>query len=202
MYVVDRGADVTIFAFSTAFRRGKSQYEFQGLLNRIGDEFNLVFLRDVSRTIYQLTPWGDPGGGAFHADELTKIKDDLGASYNVAIGMSSGGNAALYFATRCNFDRNVEDTTPVGMYSPHGDSPYGCVDMAGNVYEWCHSLYKDYLYNPADGREDPETGGPRMLRGGAFGFYQWDVRCAHRFGYDPDRQGPNFGFRVVVAPGS
>jgi formylglycine-generating enzyme required for sulfatase activity len=33
----------------------------------------------------------------------------------------------------CYFDRNVGGTTPVGRYSPQGDSPYGCVDMAGNV---------------------------------------------------------------------
>jgi formylglycine-generating enzyme required for sulfatase activity len=42
---------------------------------------------------------------------------------------------------RCNFDGNVGDTTPVGRYSPQGDSAYGCVDMAGNVWEWTLSIY-------------------------------------------------------------
>jgi formylglycine-generating enzyme required for sulfatase activity len=37
---------------------------------------------------------------------------------------------------RCNFNNNVGKTTPVGRYSPQGDNPYGCADMAGNVHEW------------------------------------------------------------------
>lgn len=40
-------------------------------------------------------------------------------------------------ATLCNFGENVRAATSVGQYSPQGDSPYGCVDVAGNVLEWC-----------------------------------------------------------------
>lgn len=42
---------------------------------------------------------------------------------------------------------------PVGMH-PQGASPYGVEDMSGNVSEWTSSLYRDYPYDPQDGRED------------------------------------------------
>jgi formylglycine-generating enzyme required for sulfatase activity len=100
----------------------------------------------------------------------------------------------------CAFDNDVGVTaTPVGRYSPQGDSPYGCRDMAGNVWEWCHSLYKPYPYDPEDGREDPAAKGSRVVRGGAFYTNLRRVRCASRLRYLPDLWLNVIGFRVVVA---
>lgn len=66
-------------------------------------------------------------------------------------------------------------TTAIGRFSPQGDSPYGCSDMAGNVAEWVSSLYMKYPYNPNDGRENPDpsivngyNGKARCVRGGSF----------------------------------
>jgi len=91
-------------------------------------------------------------------------------------------------------------TTPVGQYSPGGDSPYGCADMAGNVWEWTSSLYRPYPYEPGDGREDLKAGGARVLRGGAYYDDPGGVRCACRFRDLPDYGSGDIGFRVVASP--
>jgi len=79
-------------------------------------------------------------------------------------------------------------TTPVGQYSPKGDSHYGCADMAGNVWEWCSSEYRDYPYRAGDGREKLEgSSGRRAMRGGSWGSDNPGiVRCAFRCRNYPD----------------
>jgi formylglycine-generating enzyme required for sulfatase activity len=102
---------------------------------------------------------------------------------------------------RCNSSEGGRgDTTPVGAY-PQGASPYGLLDMAGNAWEWCHSLHKSYPYNPQDGREDPEASGARVLRGGAFYDAERYVRCACRLRANPLKGENYYGFRICVAPG-
>jgi serine/threonine-protein kinase len=109
------------------------------------------------------------------------------------------GNAAPT-ADLCNFGNNIGTTTSVDRYSPAGDSPYGCADVAGNVWEWTRSLYKDYPYDPDDGREDLGASGSRVFRGGSFGSSESYVRCAVRFGNYPNYRVRILGFRVVVSP--
>jgi formylglycine-generating enzyme required for sulfatase activity len=101
----------------------------------------------------------------------------------------------------CNSkEKGPDRTTPVGQYSPAGDSPYGAADMAGNVWEWTRSLFKEYPYETEDGREDLGAEGSRVLRGGAFSIHTADVRCAYRRGLSPDLRYNDVGFRVVVSP--
>jgi formylglycine-generating enzyme required for sulfatase activity/tRNA A-37 threonylcarbamoyl transferase component Bud32 len=104
----------------------------------------------------------------------------------------------------CNVDAHGAlrlETTPVGRYSPAGDSPYGLVDMAGNVWEWTGSLYRPYPYQADDGREDPKTPGERVVRGGAFDEGPLAARCAWRDKIKPDLRLPNTGFRVACEAG-
>ncbi len=105
-------------------------------------------------------------------------------------------------ATRLNYDLLVKHTTPVGQYSPAGDSPYGAADMVGNVWEWTSSLYWLYPYRTHDGREGPGGGEPlelRVLRGGSFVSERLYARAATRGDSLPDGIGTVLGFRVSMS---
>lgn len=93
----------------------------------------------------------------------------------------------------------IGGTTPVGKYSPSGDSPYGCADMAGNVGEWTSSLYENYPYQADDGREDMASSGNRVLRGGSFSSSVELARSAYRDLGHPVFHFGRFGVRVGVA---
>jgi formylglycine-generating enzyme required for sulfatase activity len=101
---------------------------------------------------------------------------------------------------RCNVDAHGAlrlESSPVGQYSPVGDSPYALTDMAGNVWEWTGSLYQPYPYDAGDGREDPGADGDRAVRGGAYDEGPLLARCAWRNGVQPDLRLANVGFRVA-----
>jgi formylglycine-generating enzyme required for sulfatase activity len=103
---------------------------------------------------------------------------------------------------RANYtDTGLGTTSAVGCF-PGGMSPYGCLDMVGNVWEWTRSLYRDYPYDPQDGRENLEAGDDvlRVLRGGAFDGHTRLVRCASRLRLYPVNHDGRRGFRVVVPP--
>jgi formylglycine-generating enzyme required for sulfatase activity len=82
------------------------------------------------------------------------------------------------------------DTCPVDGY-PESCSVYGMYQMAGNVWEWCNSLYRDYPYKADDGREErgKNVAGDRarVLRGGSWHLVNEDnFRCALRNWDFPD----------------
>jgi formylglycine-generating enzyme required for sulfatase activity len=99
---------------------------------------------------------------------------------------------------RANYDEtNIGATTAVGLF-PAGASPYGALDMSGNVWEWCLTKWRKDYSTPAD--DSPEDDAARVLRGGAFGNDAWSVRCACRVRHLPYLRVRNCGFRVVASP--
>ncbi|PDV98649.1 formylglycine-generating enzyme family protein [Candidatus Viridilinea mediisalina] len=103
-------------------------------------------------------------------------------------------------AGRCNSkDAGIGKTTPVGHY-PNGASPYGILDMAGNVYEWCATkLGKGYPYRLEDewAAAYVEEDTSRRLRGGSFWREAKYVRGAYRDSSNPRYRSRNDGMRVV-----
>ncbi len=91
-----------------------------------------------------------------------------------------------------NFNRNINDVTRVGSF-PAGASPFGVLDMSGNVWEWVSDFYGSEAYNQAAGANPTGPmaavgGGERhVIRGGSYQDVEDDIRLSNRgFASGPD----------------
>ena len=132
-----------------------------------------------------------------------------------ARGPSAGSGDGRVYPWGSEFDASKANTreTGIGRTSmvgsfPQGTSPYGVLDLSGNVWEWTRSLWGEefgvpnfqYPYNSTDGRENLEAPKEvlRVLRGGGFFHFQGEVRCAFRDRFPPVHGVNHWGFRVVA----
>jgi formylglycine-generating enzyme required for sulfatase activity len=100
---------------------------------------------------------------------------------------------------KANFGGCFGVTTRVGSH-PAGASPYGALDMAGNVSEWVVDRYDEgyYARSPARNPRGPDAGAFRVMRGGSFIGDERSLRCANRYRGSPKHRPWWYGFRVVV----
>ncbi len=91
-------------------------------------------------------------------------------------------------------------TLPDGS-KPGGESPYGALDMTGNVWEWVNDWYGDTYYStsPASNPPGPESGTYRVFRGGGLFDSVDDLQlpAAFRSGSYPFTARSDVGFRCA-----
>jgi formylglycine-generating enzyme required for sulfatase activity len=99
----------------------------------------------------------------------------------------------------CNFNENIGYSIAIGQYSPLGDSPAGCSDMAGNVSEWVNDWYDATFYSlpPSSDPTGPVSGTYRVLRGGNWFTPAFSIRCSARGSHTPDYASYHIGFRCA-----
>jgi serine/threonine-protein kinase len=115
------------------------------------------------------------------------------------------GSRANYCDASCDLDWADSDaddgyarTAPVGSY-PDGASPYGVLDMAGNVWEWVADWYDEdyYSHSPGANPQGPDSGQNRVVRGGSWINDTNAVRAANRGRDNPEGRHSHVGFRCA-----
>jgi len=101
--------------------------------------------------------------------------------------------------TRANYSGCVGDTSEVGSY-PSGASPYGALDMAGNVWEWVSDWYDGgyYSVSPSSNPLGPTSGIYRSLRGSAWINSDYYLHAANRNGDNTALLDDDVGFRCAL----
>jgi sulfatase modifying factor 1 len=124
---------------------------------------------------FRLWPWGDEWNEAncntaeFHTGKLASLEQWL-----------------QWWKSVYSVQGAMPQTMPIGSF-PSGDSAFGCSDMAGNVYEWTQSLSTMYDERvECDPVIRASMGRYRVIRGGSWMNFRYQVRCSERMHGDPN----------------
>jgi serine/threonine-protein kinase len=102
--------------------------------------------------------------------------------------------------TRAHYGGRHRGTSPVGAY-PEGASPYGILDMAGNVLEWCEDVDEPQFYMDGPSRNPRNTMRPArpiyVMRGGSWIFGAQSLRTYARTSFEPHYRFAGGGFRCA-----
>lgn len=109
---------------------------------------------------------------------------------------SPSGNMANYLGG----DDGNDSPASVGSYL-EGVSPYGALDMAGNVAEWVNDWYVEdyYSISPKNNPAGPSSGEGRVIRGGSWAMHEDFLYSAYRSDTNPDSTSSDYGFRCAVS---
>ena len=102
-------------------------------------------------------------------------------------------------ARLANFDGSmIHEAVSVYRY-PLGASPYGVLNMSGNVREWIADWYGEdyYLTTPYTNPTGPETGTERSLRSGSYNEDKNEITITSRYRHEPQSAGLSRGFRCA-----
>ncbi|WP_433386159.1 formylglycine-generating enzyme family protein [Micromonospora sp. KLBMP9576] len=124
---------------------------------------------------FRIWPWGD----AWDADAANTAELRAGPLSSLSAWQS-------WWRAECARNGPVPRTTAVGSFGARGESPFGCADMAGNVYEWTATLSRLYAGNSGcDPTVRMAMGRYRVIRGGSWMNFRYQVRCSERMHGDP-----------------
>ena len=109
----------------------------------------------------------------------------------------NGNDKGPYFANFGSYEKSADTFTVGSILS--GASPYGLLDMAGNVYEWTADWYAAdyYTQSPEANPLGPQNGTTRVIRGGAWSSDWYFIRTASRLSFYPDLFSNDIGFRCA-----